>query len=124
MFVIVVIPKYSTYETRYEDSKALFDRLDYALEEVLPEDSTVTCSSFLLAHVSDRDVIYEVSYHTYKEDGKTLYKTDTEYIVLDIRPGYATKSLEIADFYISAGYVEYYKDEGAVLILVDENFEK
>ena len=124
MFTIVVIPKYSTYQTRYENTKDLYDRMDYALEEVLPEDASVTCSSFLLAHISDRDVIYEVNYHTYKEDGKTLYKTDTEYIVLDIRSGYAKKSLEIAEYYISQGYVEYYNDEGAVLILVDENFEE
>ena len=122
MFTIVVISKYNTYQTRYEDTKDVYDRMDYALEEVLPDDASVTCSSFLLAHVSDRDVIYEVNYHTYKEDGKTLYKTDTEYIVLDIRSGYAKKSLEIAEYYISQGYVEYYNDEGAVLILVDENF--
>ncbi len=122
MFTIVVIPKYNTYHTRYEDTSELIGRLDYALEEVLPEDASVTCSTFLLAHISSRDVIYEVGYHTYKEDGQTLYKTDTEYIVLDIRSGYAQKSLEIAEFYYSKGYVEYYSDEGAVLILVDENF--
>lgn len=124
MFTIVVIPKYHTYQTRYEENAELFERIDYALEEVLPEDASVTCSTFLLAHISSRDVIYEVSYHTYKEDGQTLYKTDTEYIVLDIRSGYAKSSLEIAEFFYSKGYVEYYSDEGAVLILVNKNFSK
>lgn len=124
MFTIVVIPKYTTYQTRYKDNTELFNRIDYALEEVLPEDASVTCSSFLLAHIASRDVIYEVNYHTYKQDGETLYKTDTEYIVLDIRPGYDKKSLEIAEFFYSHGYIEYYRDEGAVLILVDENFSE
>lgn len=119
MFTIVVIPKYSTYTDRYENNKDIYERIDYALEEVLPEDASVTCSSFLLAHISSRDTVYEVNYH--KENGE--YKTDTEFIVLDIRSGYAKTSLEIASYYRSKGYVKYYYDKDAVLILVDENFE-
>jgi hypothetical protein len=119
MFTIVVIPKYSTYADRYENNKDIYERIDYALEEVLPEDASVTCSSFLLAHISSRDTVYEVNYH--KENGE--YKTDTEFIVLDIRSGYAKTSLEIACYYRSKGYVKYYYDKDAVLILVDENFE-
>lgn len=118
MFTIVAIPKASSYVKKYDTSKELYDRLDYALEEVLPEDSSVTCSSFLLAHIADRDVIYELNYH--KENKE--YKTDTEYIVLDMRSGYAKTSQEAADFFISKGYAEFYKDEGAILILVDENY--
>ena len=120
MFTIVAIPKYNSYSKKYEDNKELFDRLDYALEEVLPEDSSVTCSSFLLAHIADRNEIYELKYH--KENGQ--YKTDTEYIVLDMRSGYASTSKEAADFYMANGYTEFYKDEGAILILVDENYNK
>ena len=120
MYLIVVIPKYSTYSKRYEEKSELYSRIDYALEEVLPEDASVTCTTFLLAHISERDVIYEVNYH--KENG--VYKADTEYIVLDLRPGYDDDSLKIAEFYYANGYVKYYRDEGAVLILVDENFEK
>ena len=118
MFTIVAIPKASSYVKKYDTSKELYERLDYALEEVLPEDSSVTCSSFLLAHIADRDVIYELNYH--KENKE--YKTDTEYIVLDMRSGYAKTSQEAADFFISKGYTEFYKDEGAILILVDENY--
>lgn len=118
MFTIVAIPKASSYVKKYDTSKELYERLDYALEEVLPEDSSVTCSSFLLAHIADRDIIYELNYH--KENKE--YKTDTEYIVLDMRSGYAKTSQEAADFFISKGYAEFYKDEGAILILVDENY--
>ena len=118
MFTIVVIPKYATYHERYEANSELFTRIDYALETELPEDATVTCSTFLLAHISDRNVIYEVNYHKEGND----FKTDTEYIVLDVRSGYAKASLEIAEYYKSKGYVEHYYDEGAVLILINENY--
>ncbi len=119
MFAIVAIPKYSTYIDRYEKNKELYAKLDYALEEVLPEDASVTCSSFLLAHIADRDTIYELNYH--KENKE--YKTDTEYVVLDLRSGYSSTSLEAAEFYKTKGYTEIYKEDGAILILVDENFE-
>ncbi len=118
MFTIVAIPKYSAYVKRYNDNKELFDRLDYALEEVLPEDASVTSSSFLIAHIASRSEIYELKYHTENNE----YKTDTEYIVLDIRSSYAKASLEAAEFFISKGYTEFYRDDGAVLILVDENY--
>ncbi len=118
MFTIVAVPKYSSYVKRYNDNKELFERLDYALVEVLPEDVSVTSSSFLIAHIASRDEIYELKYHT--EDGE--YKTDTEYIVLDLRSSYAKASLEAAEFFTSRGYTEFYRDEGAILILVDENY--
>ncbi len=120
MFTIVAIPKYSSYIERYDNNKEVYAKIDYALEEVLPEDASVTCSSFLLAHIADRDTIYELNYH--KENKE--FKTDTEYIVLDIRSGYAKASLEAAEFFISKGYTEFYKEDGAVLILVDENFKQ
>ncbi len=118
MFTIVALPKFASYASKCENNQALYQRLDYALEEKLPEDASVTCSSFLLAHIADRDVIYELNYH--KQDGK--FKTDTEYIVLDLRSGYESASLEAEKYFISEGYTEYYRDEGAVLILVDESF--
>ena len=120
MFTIAVVPKYNSYYSKYQENKELYERMDYALETILPEEASVTCSTMLLAHISDRDVIYEVNYH--KENN--LYKTDTEFVVLDIRSGYSKASLEIADFYRSKGYEDYYCDEGAVLILIDNNFNQ
>ncbi len=119
MFTIVAIPKYATYSDRYENNKELYDRMDYALEEILPEDASVTCSSFLLAHIASRDTVYELNYH--KEN--KIYKTDTEYIVLDLRSGYAKASLEAAEFFLENGYTEHYRDDGAVLILVDKDLK-
>lgn len=122
MFTITVVPRYSQYSKKYEDNKALYTRIEYALDEVLPEDASVTSTTWFLAHIADRDVIYEAKYH--KDETTKEYKTDTEYVVLDMRSGYATSSTEIAEFYISKGYVEFYRDDGAILILVDKNFKK
>ncbi len=120
MFTIVVIPKYGVYVERYETQDEIYKRMDYALEEVLPKDASVACSSFILSHIAQRDVVYEVNYH--KENGK--YKADTEYIVLDMRTSYEKKSLEIAEYYYSVGYEEFYSDDGALLILIDKDFKK
>lgn len=119
MFAIAVVPTYNTYSKKYEDNKEVFERMDYALEDVLPEDVSVTCSSMLLAHIADRDEIYELKYHV---DENKNYKADTEYIVLDVRASYKKDSLAAADYFRSKGYTEFYHDDGAILILVDKNF--
>ena len=117
LFTVVVIPKFTHYAGMYTSNKAIYEKMDYALEEVLPENASVTCSTFLLAHIADRDVIYEVGYHT--ENGQ--YKTDTEFVVLDMRSGYRSSSLKQAEYFISKGYVEFYSDEETVLILRNES---
>lgn len=121
MFTVAIIPKYVHYSNLYEVNKeAVYDKLDYALEEKLPDDASVACSSFLLAHISDRDVIYEISYH---KDGDGNYKTDTEYVVIDMRSGYQKSGLEQAEYFYSNGYTEHYSEENVVLILKNENID-
>lgn len=111
MFFVLCIPKYQIYEERYEYNSDSYERFEYALTEVLPEDASVAASSFLITHIYDRDEIYEVKYH--KENGK--YKTDIDYVVLDMR--YKDESNDAAGFYLSHGYEEYYLDKGHVWIL-------
>lgn len=121
LFTVTVIPKYTYYSEKYVENQALYTRIERALDEI-PEDASVTSSTMLLAHIADRDVIYEAKYH--KDETTKEYKTDTEYVVLDMRSGYEASSKEIASFYMSKGYVQFYYDAGAVLILVDNNFMK
>lgn len=113
LFTVVVIPRYTSYHETYKNNTETYEEINYALHEVLPEDASVTCSTFLLAHIADRDVIYEVSYH--KENGK--YKTDTDFIVLDIRGGYKKSGLEQADYFLDNGYDEYYTVKNKIIIL-------
>ena len=112
MFILVCVPKFATYADRYKDFKGTYEKYDYALTEVLPEDSSVAASSFFISHIYERDDIYEVKYHKDK-DGN--YKTDIEYVVLDMR--YKEDSNAAVEFYLANGYEEFYLDEGYVLIL-------
>lgn len=112
LFVMVCVPKFASYAEKHDNFSDTYDRFDYALTEVLPEDVPVAASSFFISHIYDRDEIYEVKYH---KDDKGNYKTDIEYIALDMR--YKDDSNAAAVFYLANGYEEFYLDEGYVLIL-------
>jgi hypothetical protein len=84
--------------------------MNSVLEEILPEDASVACSTFILPHIADRSEIYEVEYH--KENGS--FKTDIEYVVLDMR--YADSSNKAKEFYMANGYSEYHSGK-QILIL-------
>ena len=111
LFAMLVTGNLGYYAKRYAREKDNYKHMDYVLEEVLPDDASVVCSTFLLPHIADRDEIYEVAYH--KENGK--YKTDTDYVVLDMR--YKDDSETAAEYFLANGYEEYHSDGGYVLIL-------
>ena len=119
LFALLVVPSYTSYAKTYEENKERwYDKLDYALEEVLPADASVTCSTFLLAHIADRDEIYEVNYH--KENGRL--KADTEFYVFDLRWGYGSDIRSQVIYLEDRGYTEYYSESGVILILRNEAF--
>ena len=81
------------------------------MEEILdtvPEDATVTASCMLVPHLAQRDVIYELAYHK---------QADTDYLVLDIRPGYSAETQKQAQFFRDAGYVTTEVHENMIEIL-------
>lgn len=45
----------------------------------IPDDASVVCSTFLLPHLADREVIYETYYHKYSSDEKI------DFVILDCR---------------------------------------
>ena len=112
LFVMICIPRFCTYVGRYNDFKDTYDRLDTAITEQIPDDASVSASSFLVPRLYEREHIYEVKYH---KDENGAYKTDTQYIVLDMR--YADESNNAYDFYIENGYELIYEDEGLIKIL-------
>ena len=94
-------------------SRTTAKELDRILETV-PEDASVTASTFLLPHICDRDVLYEAAYHN---------AGDTDYAVLDMRPGYAEESEIIMRRFIDDyGYEIYaeYPDYVTILISPDK----
>ncbi len=64
------------YRNAWERGENTYIQMENALDAV-PEDASVCCSTFLVAHLADRYEVYELEYHG--------IKNDTDYIVLDAR---------------------------------------
>ncbi len=111
LFVMLVGGNLGYYVNRYEKEKESYKHADYVLSDVLPDDVSVACSTFLLPHIADRSEIYEIEYH--KENGK--YKTDTEYVAVDTR--YTEDCEKATKYFLENGYEEYLNDGGYVIIL-------
>ena len=72
----------------------------------IPEDSSVSASTFYLPHLSNRKYIYEIYYHE--------NKLDIDYVVFDMR---YEDELNSIDYYINNNYEIYIEKEGLILIL-------
>ena len=108
LYLMTVVPKLNTYTERWEDNKETYAQMEAILDTV-PEDASVSCSTFLLAHIADRDVIYEVGYH---KD-----KPDVDFVVLDARySSYKTTMLT----YLRHGYTVWAQHDGLIVILQKE----
>lgn len=94
----------STYVEIYKDNKQA--RLDYKEAiKLVPKDSTVSASTFILPHMADRLVIYEEYYHR--------GKTDTDYIVMD----HSDKDFtNIVKTYINKGYITIFETENVIVL--------
>ncbi len=105
-YAMSVIPFASNFVTRWNTEKDSFAQMEAFLEESLPADASVAASTYLLPHIADRSEIYEVYYHE--------YKTDIEFVVLDIRYQSAEK---FRATYLHKGYTEYARLDDRILIL-------
>lgn len=105
LYLVTVIPKLSTYTERWEKNQETYEQMEEILDTI-PEDASVNCSSFLLAHMADRDEIYEVNYHE--------NKPDVDFVVLDIRSNNQIKT-QLA--YLNEGYTVWAEYEDLILIL-------
>lgn len=93
LFTISGTAKFSYYTQKLDDTKEDCRLMDEALAQI-PEDASVICSTFLLPHLCDRDVLYEDWYHN--NEPREL----TDYVILDAR--YDIK--EYFDLYSGLGY--------------------
>ena len=96
-----------SYWQEYGANKDVYNKMDEVLEEYVPDDVSVVCSTYLLPHLSQRDEVYESFYH--QVDGK--YKTDVDYVVLFLRKGCEQESEKEGMYYLSHGYEEVYEDD-------------
>lgn len=107
MFSILVLPRLDSQVKNYRNNRETYRQMEEILDTV-PEDATVTASCMLVPHLAQRDVTYELAYHK---------QADTDYLVLDIRPGYSAETQKQAQFFRDAGYVTTEVHENMIEIL-------
>ena len=107
MFQTAVLPFLNNQVALVRENAALNAQLDEAMDAV-PEGASVTASTMFVPHLSQRDVLYELTYHP---------TPDTDYLVLDLHPAYQSESMAEAAPFLEAGYevVACWEDAAAIL---------
>lgn len=104
IWVSSVVPLATHYRENWQTEKESYAQMEEVLDTI-PEDASVNASTFLLPHISDREIIYEVAYHG--------DKTDVDYVVLDTRYSDYRKHMFAYEY---AGY-EVVEQEANILIM-------
>lgn len=107
LYLLTFFPQIQSNAKRMRTNYDVYRRLDAAMETI-PAEASVTCSTFFLPHLAQREVVYEDYYHQ---------TPDTDYLVLDFRPGYLGASEQFEEMWRAAGYVEVQSVENLYLIL-------
>lgn len=107
IFVGFAPAKMGPYIQYWSDTHEEYSKMDDILEEYIPDDASVACTTYLVPQLYKRAEIYETFYH--KENGKA--KTDVDYVVFLMRGSYVEESRKEAKPYIKAGYEEVYNGD-------------
>lgn len=94
LYVTVVMPRLELYARNAIQNHETYARMEAVLDTI-PSEASVTASTFLVAHLAQRDIIYEELYH------KT---PDTEYVVLDNRKVYREQAEKYKEICLQNGY--------------------
>ncbi len=105
LYAFCVAPSFNGYIARWQEHKDTYRRMEEILDTI-PEDASVNASTFLIAHIADRDEIYEITYHK--------NKPDVDYVVIDKRFSDWEAS---AKPYLDQGYTTVFSERGTVAIL-------
>lgn len=106
MFFTLIIPNLSDISEKYTENKAMYEEMDDVLEKI-PEEKSVTASTLLLPHLTNRKEIYAANYHK---------KADTDYLILDTRNGITSDMQNLIEIFKNEGYQE--QDSGSEYILI------
>ena len=101
------LPSVTANWRQYQSRQEKFAHMEQVLSAI-PSDSSVTASTFLIAHLADRDVLYEDYYHR---------EPTTEFLILDIRSGLTAEQEPIRDAFLAAGYTVWAEYPEELLIL-------
>lgn len=105
MYTMIVVPTLTYYKDIYKENRETYARIEEILDTV-PDDASVIATTWFVPHLADRTHIYEEEYHPVP---------DTDYVVLDMRPG------SHSDYYIGLaldrGYtIDTYEEELLVIL--------
>ena len=106
IFVLLTMPTAVSLMRNYRDNYEKYERMDAILEQI-PTDVSVTASTFLIPHLSNREILYEDFYHT---------GTDTELLIIDLRGGHTDFVKGLETKYTNAGYTCRFSEEGLLSI--------
>lgn len=92
-----------------ERTKEACAEIDKAIDFFIPDDASVTCSTFILPHLADREIIYEL------EDG--AQSADTDYVVFDLRYSSEAETDGRELSFSASGYETVLRLDGRVMIM-------
>ncbi len=104
LYLVCFVPSVATYNKTWKDGREKFEIISEELEKI-PGDASVSVSTSLVAHMSDHDELYELSYHG--------DETDVDYVIFYYPDNYkATKAA-----YLEAGYTVERELDNYLLVL-------
>lgn len=106
VFSVAELPRRAKYIESYFSNREIIETFNDTLSGI-PEEASVKASTFLIPHLADREILYEVT-----------SANETEYVIFDDRPDYREEKRDILEAeYLSRGYEVSEYHEGAVLVL-------
>ena len=105
-FKVYTFPHLYDNINNYLTNKYEFEQIEKVLKEI-PQNASVNASTFLLPHLANRDIVYEIYYHN--------NEPDINYVVYDMR---YDDNIESIDEYLKKGYSKIdNKETNKILIL-------
>ncbi len=106
LYLVSVPTSLAHYQRLYGERATQYAQMEEFLDRAIPEDASVAASTFLLPHIAERDVIYEIYYH--RAEG------DVDYAVIDARyQGYESD----VSRYAANGYTVCAELEGLIVVM-------
>ncbi len=109
LYVMTVFPKIGSTAKKWKENREQYILMEEILQTI-PEDASVSCSTFLLPHLANRDEVYEIFYHN--------GETDVDYVIFDARTPVEKKDI---NGYLRKGYVIIEEYENLLIILAKED---
>ncbi len=108
LYLLTAFPTLGTYAGMFRDNREDYIQMEEALD-ALPDDAALSVSTMLLAHVADREIVYEIDYH-----GNAA---DVDYVAFDLRYTSPTDLMTRKNAYFRMGYTVHQEIDGLLLIL-------